>query len=217
MYHVLPKPQVCRLFLIRHGATAANLQRPYILQGRTLNGPLSETGITQAQATRDFLQSFPLSSVHCSPMLRAKQTAEIIAEPHKLPLEMHDDLIEVHVGDWESMSWDKIMEANPEQYEQFMASPGTTPYLGGESYHDVCQRAFPAFEAIAQQHLGKSIAVVAHNVVNRSILSHLLGIEINKAKDIVQKNCCVNVIDYKQGTWSVATLNSAFHLPVEAD
>src|SRR5215468_7808910 len=67
------------LYLIRHAATEANLARPARLQGRRHNPPLARLGIRQAEATRDFLASYSIQHCYCSPLLRAMQTAAIVA------------------------------------------------------------------------------------------------------------------------------------------
>src|SRR5438552_3915423 len=72
------------LYLLRHGATEANLARPARLQGRKHNPPLAPLGERQAALTRDLLAVRPIDFCYCSPLLRAVQTAEIIAAPHGL-------------------------------------------------------------------------------------------------------------------------------------
>ena len=59
------------LYLLRHGATEANLGRPSRLQGRRHNPPLARLGVRQAEATRDFLAIRPIDVCYCSPLLRA--------------------------------------------------------------------------------------------------------------------------------------------------
>ncbi len=207
-----PENDTAIILLIRHGATDANLQRPYILQGRSLNGPLSQTGIEQVSSAGKFLSNFPLDHVYASPMVRAQQSAELIAKHHGHTVKTIDEIIEVDVGDWEAKSWDVIMQEDPEQYKQFMANPAEVPYKGGECYRDVQQRVVPAFTKLAASHLGEMVAVVAHNVVNRAILAHLLALDLNRAKDIRQNNACVNILRYKQNKLELITLNAVFHL-----
>ena len=80
------------LYLLRHGATEANLARPPVLQGRRLNHPLAKLGARQAVATRDFLAIRPIDHCYSSPLVRAMQTASIVAAPHGLspqPLEIN--------------------------------------------------------------------------------------------------------------------------------
>ena len=69
-------PDTTHLYLVRHGATDANLQRPHVLQGRGINLSLNELGQRQAAAVGRFLAGLPIQHVYASPMLRAMQTAD---------------------------------------------------------------------------------------------------------------------------------------------
>lgn len=202
------------LYLVRHGATAQNEQRPVVLQGCGVDGRLSENGQRQAQAVADFLAPFPLARVYTSPMRRARETAEQIAARHSVPVDVIDEIHEVSVGDWEGRSWTEIMEADRTYYDRFMQNPADVPYLGGETYREVLGRVQPALEAVLERHAGESIAVVAHNVVNRVYLCSLLGLDLSRARGLHQANCCVNVIRRKNGVTELLTLNSEFHLGV---
>src|SRR5262249_48099463 len=70
------------LYLIRHGATEANLARPARIQGRRHDPSLAGLGVRQAEATRDLLADRRLDHCYCSPLLPAVQTAAIVAAPH---------------------------------------------------------------------------------------------------------------------------------------
>ena len=89
-----PAPDVCWLYLIRHGATEHNLQRPPILQGRAVDLYLSAEGVRQAEAVANLLSKAQLTAVFCSTLKRAQQTAEIIAGPHRLPVTAFAQLAE---------------------------------------------------------------------------------------------------------------------------
>ena len=208
-----PPPDTTLLYLVRHGATEANERKPYILQGRGVNYGLSATGQRQAESVARFLSEFPIRHVYSSCLLRSIETAQAIARFHQLKVEQIEDLAECHVGQWEGMDWGTIMREFPEAYEAFIRSPGEAPYLGGESYGDVLRRVQPVLAGLLEQHAGEAIVVVAHNVVNRAYLGHLLGLEPRKAKDLRQANCCVNVIQHRSGETQVLTLNSHFHVP----
>jgi broad specificity phosphatase PhoE len=203
------------LYLVRHGATAANERRPYVLQGSAVDNPLNETGERQAAAVAELLSAVPLAAVYCSRMTRAVQTARAIAHRQGFEPKRLESIHEIDVGQWEGLSWQEIEEKHREAYDAFLASPGTAPYLGGESYANVLNRAEPIFTAALRQHVGERIVIVAHNVVNRAYLSHLLGLDINLAKNIEQTNTCVNVIEYDavRNRAAVVTLNANFHVP----
>ena len=210
-----PSPALpdCWLYLIRHAATANNEQRPSRLQGRRSNPPLTPSGLVQAQRTAAQLSRLPLSAIYSSPLVRARQTAEAIARPHQLPVQEVQDLIEVDVGIWEGSTWEDIARDYPVEYRRFMTTPGTQPYVGGENLGQVQQRVTPAIERLMQQHRGKRIAVIAHNVVNRAFLSTLLQLPIDAARSIVQDNCGINIIRLREDQLQLRTCNATLHLP----
>lgn len=205
-------PDDTTLYLIRHGATPENEKRPRILQGCGIDNALSETGRGQAQQVGDYLKTFDIDAVFSSPLRRAVETAEAIASHHDLPVQTIEQIHEVDVGQWQSLDWGTIEREFPEAYAKYMEDSGQHGYMGGESCSDVLNRTSPAFEKLLCEHAGRTIAVVAHTVVNRTFLSNLLGIELHRAKDLPQENCCINVIRYRDGKTQLVTLNSTLHL-----
>lgn len=200
------------LYLLRHAATEANLADPPRLQGRRHNPPLARLGVRQAEATRDFLAIRPIDACYCSPLLRAVQTAAIVAAPHGLSPNPLDGLIECDVGRWEGLDWQTIRYLDADGYQRFMANPGDNPYAGGESFGDVHRRVAATLEDLLCQHAGKSILVVSHHVVNRTYLAGLLGLSPDLARQVKLDNCGISVVVRDGDETKVSTLNAAFHL-----
>jgi broad specificity phosphatase PhoE len=203
------------LYLVRHGATDANLRRPYVLQGRGIDLPLNPTGAQQAERVAELLAQNSVSAVYSSPMRRALETARAIAARCRVDVVVRDELIECNVGRWEGLSWDGIREQFPEECENFQRDPSRSPYLGGETYSDVARRAVPVLEQLLERHRGEEFAVVAHNIVNRVSVATFLGLDLSRAKEIHQANGGVNVIRREGDRTQLVTLNSAFHLEVD--
>ena len=199
------------LYLVRHGATEANERVPYTLQGHTVDLPLSPAGECQARAVAALLRPFPIARVFTSSMLRARQTAEMIARELGVDASVAADLQECDVGDWEGLDWGTIRERYPEAHRRFVANPAAVPYLGGESYGDVLRRAKPAIERLLDGHAGEHIAVVAHNVVNRAYLADVIGLDLRLAAKIAQGNGCVNLVRRRAGKSELVTMNAVFH------
>jgi broad specificity phosphatase PhoE len=204
------------LYLIRHAATANNLARPARLQGHRSNPPLAPAGMRQAEATRDLLADRVIHACYCSPLVRAVQTATIIAAPHRLTPVPLAELTECDVGDWEGLDWGSVRDRDPEGYRRYMADPATVPYAGGESFADVHVRAAPIFDRLLADHADQNLLVVSHHVVNRTYLAGLLGLAIRQARQVVLDNCGVSVVTGEGGATTVTTLNAAFHLPAAA-
>jgi broad specificity phosphatase PhoE len=208
----LTEPITTTLYLIRHGATEANLANPPRLQGRRHNPPLARLGIRQAELTRDYLAACTIDVCYSSPMLRAAQTASILMGPHGLKPILLDELTECDVGKWEGMDWQQIRYLDADAYQSFMADPGGFAYRGGESFADVSRRATTCLNGLLRIHEGKTILAVAHHVVNRTYLASLMGLEPGAARQMSLANCGICVVKRVDDKISIATLNATAHL-----
>jgi broad specificity phosphatase PhoE len=200
------------MYLLRHGATAANLSRPAVLQGRNQDPPLAALGIRQAELTRDYLAIRPIEACYCSPLRRAVETATIIAAAHDLVPQPLEALIECDVGAWEGLDWQTIRQMDADTYRRYMANPAQHGYPGGESFDQVYERAAPVLEELLERHRGDSILVVAHHVVNRTYLASLLGLSPAQGRQVSLDNCGISVIVREGEQTRVSTLNASFHL-----
>jgi broad specificity phosphatase PhoE len=200
------------MYLVRHGATEANLRRPYLLQGQRIDLPLSETGHLQAQAARTALADRPIELIFSSPLRRATETAQIIAAPHRAPVRTVAELIECDVGRWEGLSWEAIRQQDATHWQAFQSDPGATPYAGGESFAQVQSRVVAATERLLRDHTQGDLLIVTHNIVARVYVAHLLGIAVSQARSIRQDNGGISVIALCDGTAKLLTLNSILHL-----
>jgi broad specificity phosphatase PhoE len=203
------------MYLIRHGATKYNVAVPPRLQGQRIVPGLSAEGQDQAARTGHFLATWTLDAVFASPMLRARQTAGAVAGPHGLEVQIVPELIEVDVGCWEGRSWDEAELSDPAACQAFLADPVVHPYLDGENLQNVRDRVVPAFERLLTENVGRSIAVVAHNMVNRVYLADLMHIPLGSYRILMQDNCGVNLLRHRAGHTRAVTVNSVFHLRAE--
>lgn len=200
------------IYLIRHGQTNANAHQPPILQGKGADYALNSLGESQARAAGLALKSTPIAAVYASPLLRARQTAAAVAEPHGHEVQVIEQLHEVDVGEWEGWSWDDVVARDPKRYAKVMSHGGDRPYPGGESYVDVGERALPELMKIAELHPNQCVAVVAHRVVNRCVAAKLMGLDVRRSKDLPQDNGAINVLRGDSARLKLITLNSVAHL-----
>jgi broad specificity phosphatase PhoE len=212
MLYPSPAPDTCLLFLLRHGATANNLMRPPKLQGRGVDLPLSDEGRLQAERAARVLAQQTLAAVYSSTLVRAQETAAIIARHHQRAVTTDERLVEVDVGRWEMRSWVDIALEEPEAYRLFQEDPGAHGYAGGENLRQVRERVAPAIEQRLAAHLGEQIVVVGHNVVNRAYLAGVLELPLARARHLHQENCGLNILEYRAGQTKLVTLNAVGHL-----
>lgn len=159
------------MLLIRHGVTDWHHQGKVL--GRRDVG-LSAEGIEQARATAAALADVEIGELISSPMQRALQTANIIAERHDLDVARDPRLIEFEVGRWQGMTYQAVTES-PE-YQRFLADPSAPSVPGGESLAAIRRRAVAAVEqALADSPTGEAIGLVCHSGIIRVLLAHYLG------------------------------------------
>jgi broad specificity phosphatase PhoE len=207
-----PAPHVCYAYLIRHGATAASAAEPVVMQGRHTDAPLSADGLAQAAETSQFLAGRRLDANYTSPMLRARQTAETIGQPHGLSPQPVEALIEADLGTWEGLSWDEIKSRDPEGYAQFIARPDLLGYGGGENIAQLRDRSLPAINELMRKHLGQVIAIVTHRIVIRACVAELLGLPLSEARRISPSTCGLTLLRAGRDNLELVSYNVLFHL-----
>lgn len=184
-----------RLFMVRHGATQSSAEDRF---SGSVNIVLSEEGTFQAARLAERLADDSISAVYCSPLLRAAQTAEILAGPHALPLIHEEGLREIHHGHWEGMRRADVESRFPEEYAAWEEDPFTFAPQGGEAGVNVIARALPVIRKIVMEHRGQNVIVVSHKATLRLLISSLLGFDARGYRDrLDQLPACLNVIDFK--------------------
>jgi broad specificity phosphatase PhoE len=199
------------VFIIRHGATALNLEKPPRLQGRH-DSELSSVGRLQALATSQLLAPVRLAAVISSPLRRAIDTAKSIAGAHALKVDLADELIEADVGLWEGMTWAMIEQRDWRNMRDFLDDPYRHGYPNGETHNDVASRALGYLSRFQSTNGSDDIALVTHNIVARVIVASLLRMPAAHSRRIVHANCGVTTLIVNNGEWHVNSLNSVFHL-----
>lgn len=199
-----------KLYLVRHGETNGNLQQWY--QGST-DVPLNERGRFQAQCLSNFWKDIHMDGIYSSTLSRAKETAEIIAAPHGMPVVSYDELQEANFGEWESHTYKEITEKWPGEMEAFYASEGTMRARGGESFQDVEERIVPKVKEILSQHKdGDTVVIVSHGASIRCLLFGLLGLELRRIWCFQQYNTAFSIIEYYGDRNVMTLLNCTQHL-----
>ncbi|MEM1171726.1 MAG: histidine phosphatase family protein [Cyanobacteria bacterium P01_H01_bin.35] len=185
-----------RLLLVRHGETDWNRDGKF--QGQ-IDVPLNDNGRVQAGQAAEFLKDVHLDFAVSSSMLRPKETAEIILQHHPdVELKLYDGLWEISHGLWEGKFESEIEDGFPGLLEQWKEFPETVQMPKGENLQQVWERALVTWKEIIRSVSGVGI-VVAHDAINKAILSQLFGLEPQHFWNFKQGNGAVSVIDYPQG------------------
>ncbi len=200
-----------RLLLVRHGETEWNRESRF--QGQ-IDIPLNDNGRAQAAQAREFLKVIPIDGAVSSSMMRPKETAEIILEQHpEVSLSVTEGLWEISHGQWEGKFEHEIEADFPGMLNAWQTKPETVQMPDGENLQDVWDRAVKAWNEIVVQYshpeTPKTVLVVAHDAINKSILCHVTGLGPEAFWQFKQGNGAVSIIDYPDGVDSEPMLSAA--------
>lgn len=197
------------IFLIRHGLTDWNVQRRF--QG-TCDIPLNETGMEQARIAAARCAQLAPQRVYHSPLLRAAQTAQAVAEACGALLIPCPDLREVSLGVFQGLDHQQAQVQYPEAYTHYFADRINAAPPGGESLSQVQQRALSALTQIEQDASGCArIAVVSHGALLKSLLGAVAGIPLACFPCFDVSNGSISVIESQDGHRGLITLNAMAH------
>lgn len=159
-----------QVYLARHGQTAYNLEGRF--QGQ-LPVPLDERGRAQAAELAERAAEHGFAVLWSSTLLRARETAEIVAA--RIGLEPKPDarLVETDAGDWTDRPFGEVQAEAPEMFAKFIAGDPTFAFPGGESFAQQEVRVGAALDDVEKGPL--PALVVCHGMVIRAALSERTG------------------------------------------
>ena len=148
-----------RLYFARHGQSEANVQM--VISNRDLFHPLTELGRQQVEAFSRSLTDVPVAAIYSSPIVRAAQTAQIVAAAKGLPVEIADALREPDCGIMEGRADEEAWaEHQRVMHDWVVLRQFDSRIAGGESFHDLRARFVPFVDWL----------VAAHGTTDRNIL-----------------------------------------------
>lgn len=156
--------------LIRHAEKDADEE---LLVGRTPGIGLSTRGKRQAGALARLLAPESIQHVYCSPMQRARETAEPLAQQRALPVQVSPALDEINFGDWTGMSFPEL--APHSRWKQFNAFRSGTRVPGGEAMVEVQARFVAEMLRLHEAFPDDGVALVSHGDPIRVAIAYFLG------------------------------------------
>jgi broad specificity phosphatase PhoE len=201
------------VYLIRHGETFWT--REGKCQGVT-DIPLTEKGYRQAQSIAASLREQPLSLVLSSPLIRARETAGIIAEAHGLTVETATALQEWDQGKLEGLAGPQLLRDYKVFFECWFQDPAGTPPPGGEPLRALQERAWSVIDRLRERSLNGPIAVVSHTMTIGTILCAALGLDLAYIHRLRLELASRSTIQFAPfglfSAWVLTALNDRTHL-----
>ena len=147
-------------YIFRHGETDYNLAKRW--QGCSIDAPLNQTGIEQAELLAEKMKNFGLEVVFSSPLHRALKTAEIVAKKSGVRVKTMSELVEASVGVCEGLSVEEVASKYPDLWQRWYNEMDMNDrWPEGESKMEIQQRMQKAFAKLLQQP-EKVIGVASH-------------------------------------------------------
>lgn len=188
-----------KIYFVRHGETVWNKEKK--IQGQS-DIPLNEYGRELGTITAEALKDIPFDIVYSSPLIRAKETAEILVKNRNL--EIHEDprLVEMSFGEGEGESLPEIHTHPEMKLHNFIHNPGEyIPPAGGETFEELYNRCKNFIEEviIPAENKYETMLIVGHGALIRGFIHN---INHRPSKDfwiVTHKNCSVTITECLNG------------------
>lgn len=116
-----------------------------------------------------------IAAIVCSPLGRARETAEAAGQALGLPVRVLDGLIETDFGAWEGLTFTEAAEHDPELHARWLGDPSIAP-PNGESFDQVRERIEGVRRDLVALHPGANVLVVSHVTPIKMLLQLALGV-----------------------------------------
>jgi len=201
---------MARIILVRHGQTEWNRVERFRGQADV---PLNATGLAQAQATgRRVAATWEPVAVYASPLSRAVQTAQAIAQHFDLTVQPQAGLMDIDYGKWRGLTPTEVSKGWPDVFYAWQHAPHTAQIPDGETLAHLRTRGMATVHQLVERHAGQTFVIVGHTVINRVLLLAMLGLGNDRFWHLGQQTCAINVIEARDGDFTLASLNDTCHL-----
>jgi len=199
------------LYLVRHGESEANVRR--VFSNGKVDLPLTDLGRRQAQQAAAWLDGRGVAWVYSAPLLRARQTARIVARRLGVPLTLLDGLDEVRVGDLDGRddpaSWDVLARV----LERWYAGDLDAAFPAGETFRQALARFEAALRQIARRHPDGAAVAVTHGAIQLTVLPRLCPALDQTTRTL--PNAALSMLEITPRGYACTVWASTAHLPGE--
>jgi len=207
--HHISKPISTRICLIRHGETDWNVEKR--IQGHT-DIPLSEVGRAQALAMAFNAAHHRFHAIYSSDLLRAVETARVLAQREDQVVKPMAQLRERHYGIFQGITAAEGARRYPQAYALYMARDPDYDFETGESMLRFAERVADGIDWLVRHHSGQTIAAVSHSGVLDVIYRRATGRPLHTPRDFVIPNCALNWFHFDGQGWHLEAWGDRHHL-----
>ena len=187
-----------KITIVRHGRTDWNAEGR--VQG-SINRPLDEVGILEAEKLADAFFSLPIGEIVCSDLERAFHTASIIGKKFSVLVQKDPSLREVSFGEVEGMLWEDFRSQYKHKIQAYESLSWDLRkkfrYTDtSETYGEVLSRVLPFLQDLCLQSASQHILVVTHGGVIKALLAEIAGFDDRKIRS---QNTGFLTLKFEQG------------------
>ncbi len=191
------------ILLVRHGETDWNRS------GRVMGTrpvPLNQQGLTQAARLALELTALESPTLYSSPVLRTRQTADILASTLRLSVVEEPGLSEIGVGEWEGRYWNEF-EGDPARINYYRLPEEARP-PGGETLGEVQRRAVASVQRASRLAASRPAILVTHADVVKAIVAHYLEAPLQTMRHMQIGHASVTALAIDDSSATLLCLNS---------
>jgi ribonuclease H / adenosylcobalamin/alpha-ribazole phosphatase len=152
--------------LLRHGQTALSVQKRFSGVG---DPELTDVGRQMAAAAAVRLAGSGADAVVTSPLRRARETADLVAEALGVEVDIEEGLRETDFGDWDGHTFAEVREKWPDELDAWLGSTAVAP-PAGESFDATADRVRSALRRVQRAYAGRTVVVVSHVTPIKTLL-----------------------------------------------
>ena len=179
------------LYLTRHGETDYNVLGRYC--GST-DVALNDTGIKQAHELTQRIQYMTFDAVVSSPMLRARQTADIVCASLNMQYIIYEQFTERNMGVYEGLTRDEAKVRYPHLWNRQCTSKPDDAPDGGETLRQACSRIDDGIKLLRKDFNNKTILLICHGFAARAVHRYCCDLSFEEMASFVLGNC--EVVSY---------------------
>ncbi|KVW97855.1 histidine phosphatase family protein [Thiobacillus denitrificans] len=207
--HLIPKPLTTLICIIRHGETDWNVEKR--IQGHT-DVPLNEVGRAQALAMAFNAAHQRFAAIYSSDLVRAIETAQVLAQREGLEVTVLPQLRERHYGIFQGITAAEGAGLYPAAHAHYVARDLDYDFETGESLRRFAERVADGIDWLVRHHSGQTIAAVCHSGVLDVIYRRATGRPLHTPRDFVIPNCALNWFHFDGQGWHLDAWADRHHL-----
>ena len=193
------------IIFLRHGQAKNNTER--VLSGRTPGVPLTQKGTEQASQAARLLSEMNVSAIYSSPIKRAKDTADIVAQHNALDVAVDERLVELDMGKFTGMPYDEILSSHGNVFMKFYNGELEIAHNGIETFPAVKKRISSMVSHVLERHADENVVLVTHMDPIKAMLSTVMTLSPKNLYELIIANASLNIFREFGGKFAVSGIN----------